>query len=246
MIILMFLRPTGGATATAPAAGFDNDDLGVYFAQKASVAVRSPTRAVPGATSAPLESSSPKLSTGAIVGIAVGGTLLLLALSLGGYCCFWRRRRRAAKTAGPSTRRGSADTPGVAYNFAPSYSQAQLGSHTPQTPYFDHNQQIQSQHYQLPANSPPAELSGNDHQVHQVDPKTNMIQVQDASHYSPPVHSISPSQSPHPSFHAGRDAIRSNNSTDLYGSQTSPTPTYSSLGRSPRRPVPPNQTYYSS
>ncbi|PVH81744.1 hypothetical protein DL98DRAFT_416069 [Cadophora sp. DSE1049] len=122
---------TGGATATAPAAGFDNGDLGVYFAQKASVAVRSPTRAIPGGTSAPPETSSTKLSTGAIVGIAVGGAVILIALLLGG-CCFVVRHRK--KSAPPS------NTAEVAYNPAPSYSQTQFGPHTPQTPYFDQGQ----------------------------------------------------------------------------------------------------------
>ncbi|KAK0106774.1 hypothetical protein ONS95_003498 [Cadophora gregata] len=127
----------GGATATAPAAGFDNGDLGVYFAQKASVAVRSPTRAVPGSTSAPADTSSAKLSTGAIVGIAVGSAVVLIGLLLAGCCFFWRQRKQKTLSA---ARRGSVDVPQVTYNPAPSYSQTQFGPHTPQSPYFDQEQ----------------------------------------------------------------------------------------------------------
>ncbi|KAG4439465.1 hypothetical protein IFR05_005044 [Cadophora sp. M221] len=225
----------GGATATAPAAGFENGDLGVYFAQKASVAVRSPTRAIPNPTSAPPNTGSPNLSTGAIIGITIGGALVLIALLLAG-CCFVRRHRK--KNSQPPTAE-------VTYNPAPTYSQTQFTPHTPQTPYSDHGPHTQTHHYQLPANEPPAELSGNNYRLHQVDPKANMIQrVHHTPHYPPSPHHISPSLSPHPSFTAGTDSVGTNSHT-IYGSQVSPTPTYSSLGRGTRKPVPANQTYYS-
>lgn len=234
--MLIFSRSLGGATATVPAAGFDNGDLGVYFGQKASVAVRSPTRAIPNATSAPSDTSAAKLPIGAIVGIAIGGVLVLLALLLGG-CCFIRRHRK--KKSQPLTAE-------VACNPAPTYTQSQFTPHTPQTPY-ENGQHTQTQHYQLPANEPPAELSGNNYPLHQVDPKANMIQqVHDTPQYPPSPHHISPlpSPSPHPSTNAGTD-YNGDQAHSPYGSQVSPTPTYSSLGRGARKAVPANQTYYS-
>ncbi|KUI60774.1 hypothetical protein VP1G_07971 [Cytospora mali] len=56
-------QPTGGATNTAPAAGFDNTDLKVLMTKTASVAARTPTRAIPGA----------------IAGISIGSAVALIA-----------------------------------------------------------------------------------------------------------------------------------------------------------------------
>lgn len=91
--------PTGGATRTAPAAGFDNPDLDVLMTKRASVAARTPTRAVPSSsatgssTGSSSSSSSSGPSTGAIVGIAVGGAVGLAALAAG-LCILVRRCRR--------------------------------------------------------------------------------------------------------------------------------------------------------
>lgn len=92
-------QATGGATNRSPSAGFDNPDLDVLMTKKASVATRTPTRAVPGATGSSHPSGSP-LSTGAIAGIAVGGAFVLAAL-LVGLCLFIRRRRRDVVNAPP-------------------------------------------------------------------------------------------------------------------------------------------------
>ncbi|KAI9054094.1 hypothetical protein LZ554_001265 [Drepanopeziza brunnea f. sp. 'monogermtubi'] len=215
----------GGATATAPAAGYENGDLSVYFAQKASFAVRTPTRTIPGTTSsAPPSTTAKKLPTGAIVGIAVGGVILLLALLTAG-CCFVRRHRR--KNAPPPAAE-------VAYNSAPGYPHSPFSPHTPQTPYSDYGHEPVTQHYQLAANSPPAELSGHSLQLHPADPKPNVVQeVGDSPHnaYPPsPPHHISP--------------VTSHLSDGAVGAvgYVSPSPTYSSVGR---RPVPANQTFYS-
>jgi hypothetical protein len=55
---------------------------------------------------------------------------------------------------------------------------------------------------------------------------------------SPPHENMSPfPSSANPSTFSG--------GTDLYGSQTSPAPTYSSVGRRERKPIPVNQTHYS-
>lgn len=80
--------PTGGATVTAPTAGFDFPDLKVQMTRKAVLATRTPTRDVN-------VGRAPPLSTGAIAGIAVGGAVVLIAAVVG-CCVFFRRRRRAA------------------------------------------------------------------------------------------------------------------------------------------------------
>lgn len=94
---------TGGATKTAPSGGFDNPDLDVLMTRKASVAARTPTRAIPGATGSSSKTSSTTLTTGAIAGIAVGGTVVVAAL-LAGLCLFIRghRRRYVASGGRPS------------------------------------------------------------------------------------------------------------------------------------------------
>ncbi|KAL2073942.1 hypothetical protein VTL71DRAFT_11268 [Oculimacula yallundae] len=225
----------GGATATAPAAGYDNRDLGVYFAQKASVAVRTPTRLLADATGGPKVTGPSVLSTGAIVGIAIGGLILLCAILLA-TCCLVHQRRK---------RRASPPPAEVAQNPVTTYSHVPLQS--PTTPYSDQGDHPHhTQHYQLPANetAPPAELSGNNYQMHPVDPdKITMIpRVYDSPHNPPSPHYVSPSLSPHPSYNAAPDEISPHTG---YGSQVSPTPTYSSLGRGGRKAVPANQTYYS-
>lgn len=81
----------GGATNTVPADGFDHQDLRALMTRKASVAAtRSPTRDIPGATG----KSDSKLSTGAIVGIAVGGGVVLIAALVGCFCLVRRHRRK--------------------------------------------------------------------------------------------------------------------------------------------------------
>ncbi|PBP16800.1 cell wall anchored protein [Diplocarpon rosae] len=226
----------GGATATAPPTGFNNGDLGIYFAQKATAASRTPTRSIPAASSsAPPDTSGNGISKGAIAGIAVGGTLVLAALLVAGFCCVRRHRRKNSPP--PVTE--------VVYNPAPAYP---FPPHTPQSPYSDHgqgHQQPEQEHYQLAANSPPAELSGSTFPLHQFDPKANMIQeIQDSPRNTPPPwpHQISPSLLSHPSQFSGAGGapIPYDN-----GPQVSPTPTYSSLGETSKRPAPVNQTFYS-
>ncbi|KAL1849370.1 hypothetical protein Daus18300_013301 [Diaporthe australafricana] len=119
-------QATGGATNTAPAGGFDNPDLDVLMTKRASIAARTPTRPIPGATGSSSSSPSsggPHLSTGAIVGIAVGGGAALVALAIG-LCVFVQRHRRfryGATGGGPhgggpkSSAGGSSSSP---YTFA--------------------------------------------------------------------------------------------------------------------------------
>ncbi|KAI8224897.1 Kelch repeat-containing protein [Colletotrichum sp. SAR 10_99] len=79
----------GGATKTSPAAGWNTADLGLMLADQAEITLRTPTRMV-SAPSAPSTGSS--LSTGAIVGIAVGAAALIILLGLACFCLIHRRR----------------------------------------------------------------------------------------------------------------------------------------------------------
>ncbi|KAL3305899.1 cell wall anchored protein [Colletotrichum asianum] len=81
----------GGATKTSPAAGWNTADLGLMLADQAEITLRTPTRMV-SATSAPSGGSS--LSTGAIVGIAVGAAALIILLGLACFCLIRRRRNQ--------------------------------------------------------------------------------------------------------------------------------------------------------
>lgn len=225
----------GGATATAPAAGFDNSDLSVYFTQRATVASRTPTRAIPTSTGSSTNSpSSKRLSTGAIAGIAVAGAVVLLALLLGAFCCIRRHRRNHLKP------------PPAQYHPSPIYTQVPI---TPQSPPPQVGQRPQSHLYQLPA-AVPVELSASNY--HQEGGKDSMYHhVQDTPQYTewqgqPPEHHASPIISPHPSVTSGRtDLSWTGTNISPFGTQTSPAPTYSSIGRPSRKPVPQNQTYYS-
>lgn len=114
-------QATGGATNTAPAGGFDNSDLDVLMTKRASIAARTPTRPIPGATSSASSSGGTHLSTGAIVGIAVGGGVALFALVVG-LCIFIRRHRRfrygatGGQHGGPKSSAGGSSSP---YTFGP-------------------------------------------------------------------------------------------------------------------------------
>ena len=84
---------TGGATATAPAGGWDDRDLPVYFQQQATYAARTPTRVLPTTQSAPNHSS--KSDNGAVIGGAVGGVIaFLLLVAVATFLCIRSRRGR--------------------------------------------------------------------------------------------------------------------------------------------------------
>ncbi|KAK4456125.1 hypothetical protein QBC34DRAFT_287001, partial [Podospora aff. communis PSN243] len=72
---------SGNATKASPTEGFSHPDLRVLMTRKASIALRTPTRAITTSTSPPSSSSGVQLSTGAIAGISVGfGLALIIAL----------------------------------------------------------------------------------------------------------------------------------------------------------------------
>lgn len=75
---------TGGATETTPIGGFDSPDLKILMTRTASASTRTPTRDVElgGGTG---------ISTGAIVGISVGGAAALISALVLGWCCLQRR-----------------------------------------------------------------------------------------------------------------------------------------------------------
>ncbi|KAK7730861.1 hypothetical protein SLS53_008939 [Cytospora paraplurivora] len=137
---------TGGATRTAPLGGFDNPDLRVLMTKTASIAARTPTRAVPGGSGSTSSSSSQggtHLSAGAIAGIAVGGGVALIA-ALTGLCLMARRRHRfryGAAGGRPSGPKSSAGGSSAAYPYdGPGSPHSGLGSgvgglHTPNSYY---------------------------------------------------------------------------------------------------------------
>ncbi|KAH6672320.1 hypothetical protein B0J14DRAFT_618002 [Halenospora varia] len=85
----------GSATIKSPAAGFSHRDLQVYFAQTATVALRTPT-ATPTSTS-----SESKLSSGTIGGIAAGCAIAFLAIFAGITFFFLRHRKNKLAPSAP-------------------------------------------------------------------------------------------------------------------------------------------------
>ncbi|KIW27898.1 uncharacterized protein PV07_07596 [Cladophialophora immunda] len=129
--------PEGGAINKAPSTGWSDDRLSVYFGEKAVFASRTPTRALPAATTTvppprPTPSHPPgkKTDIGAIVGGAVGGAAgLVLALALAWFCV--RRHRKNKEQSGTNqaaatTAAAAAATtpiPGAAQPFSPTSPQ---------------------------------------------------------------------------------------------------------------------------
>jgi hypothetical protein len=96
--LLTCLRPTGGATVTAPVT-WDHNDLKVYYQLTPPTASRIPTRALPAATSIPLGRSN-KLNVEAIAGGTAGG-LVFLAAVLGLVLLCLHRKKKSLKEGAP-------------------------------------------------------------------------------------------------------------------------------------------------
>ena len=147
----------GGATKTVPADGFSsNPDLKVLMTRRASIANRTPTRAIPGPTSNAEGDAGHPVSTGAIAGIAVGGAAVLAAAVLG--CCWFvrrHRRRRAGTAATPpvGVSRGTGGSAGGVPFF-------QSRSYTPDG-YHPNNPFLQQRSYSRPVEleAPPSGTS---------------------------------------------------------------------------------------
>ncbi|KAL2164453.1 hypothetical protein VTH06DRAFT_3669 [Thermothelomyces fergusii] len=156
---------SGGATKTAPAHGFSHPDLRVLMTRKASIATRTPTRAIPSATGSP-EANDGSLSAGAIAGIAVGGAVALLTLLT---ALFFIRRFRRRKYDTTTTTTPTATTLLPPYLSPPSdagawssvtyttLSNNPYSSHSPYSPHsaFANHAQTNGTHHI----SGPAELS---------------------------------------------------------------------------------------
>jgi hypothetical protein len=153
--------------------------------------------------------------------------VVLTAVLVVAFCCVRRHRRNNIKP-------NSQDP----YHLAPQSPHSQRERYPPS--------QQETQSYQLPA-PVPVELSANNYQM-QMAPKDLVHQIYETPHYiewqtQSPVSHVSPTSSHHPSILSHGTQLNTSNKT-VYGSQTSPAPTYASLGRT-RKPVPSNQTYYS-
>lgn len=226
----------GGATATAPVGGFNDNDLSVYFQQRASVASRTPTRAIPTPSNSTTPTDTSKthkkhiLSAGAIAGIAIGGIVFLIALPVAGYCLIRHHRHKNRPQPASATYPDNSS-----YSRNPPALDRQA-YHMPETPL-----------YQLHATSMPAELPNNTFDQSR-DPKKMLILQNQAHERDHPVYwaqNVSPAvSSPLTSLCLPVTDVNTNTMDTMY-SQTSPVPSYSSTSRSLRRPTPQNQTYYS-
>lgn len=108
----------GGAENLAPANGWSNPNLQVYFGAKAQFDPRTPTRYIPEATTsaAPTPTASPvssgsKTNIGAIAGGVVGGVVVLILIAVLAWYCLKRRKAPASDPpADPAQPRPSMST----------------------------------------------------------------------------------------------------------------------------------------
>ncbi|KAH8673695.1 hypothetical protein BX600DRAFT_213271 [Xylariales sp. PMI_506] len=166
----------GSATQTSPTEGFDSPDLKILMSRKYTAPVRQPTRDV-SASGKP--SPARPLSTGAIVGIAVGGAVVLIALLAGCWLCIRRQRRRekqergygygrASGGGGGSSNGGGGGRRGHPRNGSYNHSSGSIGPggpwspgsshHTPVGPYPSHSPFLP--HAAIPRF--PVEMPGNE------------------------------------------------------------------------------------
>ncbi|KAM3072453.1 hypothetical protein ACMFMG_009254 [Clarireedia jacksonii] len=250
--------PTGGATVVSPSAGFQANDLSVYFSQKATSPVRSPTRSLVTATATPSTNpggSSKNLSPAVIAGIVVA-VLVGIAGALAGCLCLLRHRRRKVHVPEVS----SPIVPGVAHAKGTTPQRPER-SYDPQNPHIA-QQRKNSEYQQLLSQPDAVELSGTnsmlrnyplyDDQKHDVMSRTKEeggpIYTSNWRHPNSPPQHFSPT-SPHSQLSIYQSL--SSVPTELDGEDTiynaSPAPTYSAIGRVPTKKITPiHETYYSS
>jgi hypothetical protein len=234
----IFYSSVGGATVTTPAGGYGNQDLSVYFEQKARVASRSPTRAIPTPTNTntpiPTNASShprKSLSTGAIIGVSIVGSVIIIVLLMGGCFAVQRHRRMNKEKELPQSP--------ATQNGTPDYSQI-----IPQSPRTQRSQGTEP--HQLQGDCIPAELAGSTDSYHlngwvHKQAMMEQIEVQDQPAYNNArwIEVDPPSPSPIAS------SLHSHGYSPVMDTNTmSAPPTYLSGGRSPRRPPLQNETYY--
>ncbi|EKJ70717.1 hypothetical protein NXS19_011706 [Fusarium pseudograminearum] len=154
-------NPKGGATKTAPAGGFDHQDLNALMTRTASAGTRTATRNVSGPTATGNPESGSKLPTGAIVGIAVGGAVVLIGVVLASFCLIRKRRARPERI-------GSQQPMDQDYNYHhpthPSIisNQCSSGPWSPQSSSFNPSSPFASPQAARSYTGPPVELpSGN-------------------------------------------------------------------------------------
>ncbi|TVY65699.1 Kelch repeat-containing protein, partial [Lachnellula suecica] len=158
----------GGATASAPVNGFQNGDLGVYFTQKASIAARTATRALPAATqsSTTKPSATPaaiKITGAAVAGIAVGGAIFVSSLVLGACFLIRQKRRKPLPPTPPPLI--------IPKSAAPDYSQTPF---SPQSQYSHVGTFRPAPHFQLPTTPEPVELYGSNYRHHKSESKVEL------------------------------------------------------------------------
>ncbi|TVY55236.1 Kelch repeat-containing protein [Lachnellula cervina] len=219
---------TGGAIVMAPVNGFDNNDLGVYFTQKASIASRTASRVIPVATqsaTSTAKSSSPvKITGAAIAGIAVGGGLLLSTLIIGACFLFRRKRNKAIPLTSNTTTESS----------IPQYPTPYSVPFSPQSQYSHAGMFKPSLHHQLPTTPEPVELYGSDYlRKGQAEGDGLELSKPQARH---PRHTPASLKSSYSD--AGTHLSRSNTLGSHTIISSPPTPIYHNLGRSPP-PMPP-------
>lgn len=155
---------SGGATKTAPDDGFDHPDLTKLMPRQANIKTRKPTRAVGDENGLGSTDGSSSLSTGAIVGIAVGGGVVLIALLVGTLLCIRRRRRKTAQARSAS--QVPFPPPGHPYHnsvseagWSPAQTSALASSPSPYFQTVEHNARLGGGARTVPPYSgPPVEL----------------------------------------------------------------------------------------
>jgi hypothetical protein len=244
----------------SPSAGFQANDLSVYFNQKAGLPNRTPTRSIVIATATPStkpSGSGTKVSPALIAGIVVAALVGIAGL-LGVCLCLLRRRKQRVHVPDVSAPIVPSPAPAPAKGALP---QRPDRSYDPQNHHFA-QQRSNSAYQQLPSQPDAVELSGTNSRLGNYpmyDDQKHDTMGRTKEEGGPPYtsnwhHPNSPPQHFSPTSPHSQISTHQNFSpvpTELDGENTiynaSPTPAYSTLGRIPTKKVTPiHETYYSS